>query len=197
MRAALTLLALVPMAAPQIVSAQTDEIQVYDGSLAAKGKFNLTLHNNFTPEGLATPAFADISDYVSMHRRLALGSRAQADAAYDKLMQEAKQRFPQDLDYAVALDTTLAVTEGLNEIKHTLFEAIILVILVVYIFLQGWRATLIPLLAVPVFYSLFDDVAQTAVFQRIGAGGRWVFSIFKKRKRSDDDIPLEGDEVTH
>ena len=44
----------------------------------------------------------------------------------------------------------MAVTEGLNEIKHTLFEAIILVILVVYIFLQGWRATLIPLLAVPV-----------------------------------------------
>ena len=44
----------------------------------------------------------------------------------------------------------MAVTEGLNEIKHTLLEAILLVILVVYIFLQGWRATLIPLLAVPV-----------------------------------------------
>ena len=79
------------------------------------------------------------------------GSNAvQAAAGVRKLMQEIKQRFPQDLDYAIALDTTLAVTEGLNEIKHTLFEAIILVILVVYIFLQGWRATLIPLLAVPV-----------------------------------------------
>src|SRR5689334_12350483 len=74
----------------------------------------------------------------------------QAAAGVRKLMQEAKQRFPQDLDYAIALDTTLAVTEGLKEIKHTLFEAIILVIIVVYIFLQGWRATLIPLLAVPV-----------------------------------------------
>jgi hydrophobic/amphiphilic exporter-1 (mainly G- bacteria), HAE1 family len=74
----------------------------------------------------------------------------QAAAGVRKLMQEAKQRFPQDLDYSVALDTTLAVTEGLKEIQHTLFEAIILVILVVYIFLQGWRATLIPLLAVPV-----------------------------------------------
>ena len=74
----------------------------------------------------------------------------QAAAGVRKLMQEAKQRFPNDLEYAIALDTTLAVTEGLNEIKHTLFEAIILVILVVYIFLQGWRATLIPLLAVPV-----------------------------------------------
>jgi len=79
------------------------------------------------------------------------GSNAvQTAAGVRKLMAEAKQRFPQDLDYEVALDTTLAVTEGLNEIKHTLFEAILLVILVVYIFLQGWRATLIPLLAVPV-----------------------------------------------
>ena len=74
----------------------------------------------------------------------------QAAAGVRKLMAEAKQRFPQDLDYVVALDTTLAVTEGLHEIQKTLFEAIILVIIVVYIFLQGWRATLIPLLAVPV-----------------------------------------------
>lgn len=79
------------------------------------------------------------------------GSNAvQAAAGVRKLMQQAKQRFPHDLEYAIALDTTLAVTEGLKEIKHTLFEAIILVIIVVYIFLQGWRATLIPLLAVPV-----------------------------------------------
>jgi hydrophobic/amphiphilic exporter-1 (mainly G- bacteria), HAE1 family len=67
-----------------------------------------------------------------------------------KLMKEAKTRFPQGLDYVIPLDTTLAVTEGLHEIKKTLFEAIVLVILVVFIFLQGWRATLIPLLAVPV-----------------------------------------------
>jgi HAE1 family hydrophobic/amphiphilic exporter-1 len=66
------------------------------------------------------------------------------------LMEELKQRFPADLDYAVSLDTTLAVSEGITEILHTLWEAIVLVILVVFIFLQGWRATLIPLLAVPV-----------------------------------------------
>src|SRR5881396_1684094 len=79
------------------------------------------------------------------------GSNAvQTAAGVRKLMKEAKQRFPQDLEYDIALDTTLAVTEGLKEIKHTLFEAILLVILVVYIFLQGWRTTLIPLLAVPV-----------------------------------------------
>lgn len=67
-----------------------------------------------------------------------------------KLMEEMKQRFPEDLDYAISLDTTLAVREGIKEIVHTLFEALVLVIIVVFIFLQGWRATLIPLLAVPV-----------------------------------------------
>jgi hydrophobic/amphiphilic exporter-1 (mainly G- bacteria), HAE1 family len=67
-----------------------------------------------------------------------------------KMMNEAKGRFPEGLDYTVALDTTLAVSEGIHEIYKTLFEALILVIIVVYIFLQGWRATLIPLLAVPV-----------------------------------------------
>ena len=79
------------------------------------------------------------------------GSNAvQTAAGVRKLMKDAQQRFPKDLEYDIALDTTLAITEGLSEIKHTLFEAILLVILVVYVFLQGWRATLIPLLAVPV-----------------------------------------------
>ena len=65
-------------------------------------------------------------------------------------MAELSKSFPPDLEYTVALDTTLAVTEGIKEIKSTFFEALVLVILVVFIFLQGWRATLIPLLAVPV-----------------------------------------------
>ena len=67
-----------------------------------------------------------------------------------QLMEEMKARFPHDLDYVVSLDTTLAVTAGIHEIVNTLFEALVLVILVVFIFLQGFRATLIPLLAVPV-----------------------------------------------
>jgi hypothetical protein len=54
----LALLPLALMAVPQMVSAQTDEIQVYDGELAARGRFTLTLHNNFIPAGLTTPAFA-------------------------------------------------------------------------------------------------------------------------------------------
>jgi HAE1 family hydrophobic/amphiphilic exporter-1 len=76
----------------------------------------------------------------------ALDTKARAVA----LMESLKSRFPRDLDYVTSLDTTLAVSEGINEILHTLVEAIVLVILVVFIFLQGWRATLIPLLAVPV-----------------------------------------------
>jgi HAE1 family hydrophobic/amphiphilic exporter-1 len=74
----------------------------------------------------------------------------QAAAGVRKLMEQAKQRFPEDLDYAVALDTTRSVTQGIKEIVITLVIALVLVILVVYLFLQGWRATLIPLLAVPV-----------------------------------------------
>ena len=78
------------------------------------------------------------------------GNAVQTALAVRKLMAESKQRFPQDLDYVIALDTTLAVNAGIKEIEHTLIEALVLVIIVVYIFLQGTRATLIPLLAVPV-----------------------------------------------
>jgi len=79
------------------------------------------------------------------------GSNAvQAAEGVQKLLAEQKQRLPQGIDYTVTLDTTRAVSEGIKEIVKTLFIAILLVILVVYIFLQGWRATLIPLLAVPV-----------------------------------------------
>jgi HAE1 family hydrophobic/amphiphilic exporter-1 len=67
-----------------------------------------------------------------------------------KLMAQMKQRFPEDVDYAISLDQTLPVREGMKEIIQTLVIAILLVILVVYLFLQDWRATLIPLLAVPV-----------------------------------------------
>ena len=79
------------------------------------------------------------------------GSNAVATMAEARaLFETMSKNFPQDLQYTVALDTTLAVTEGVKEIVKTLFEAMILVILVVFIFLQGWRATLIPLIAVPV-----------------------------------------------
>src|SRR5690349_20853768 len=74
----------------------------------------------------------------------------QTVAGVRKLMAQLKQRFPEDVDYAISLDQTASVTEGMREILITLVIAIVLVILVVYLFLQDWRATLIPLLAVPV-----------------------------------------------
>ncbi len=67
-----------------------------------------------------------------------------------KKIAQLSQRFPQNLAYQVSLDTTLAVTAGMKDIVTTLFIALALVIAVVYLFLQGWRATLIPLAAVPV-----------------------------------------------
>lgn len=91
------------------------------------------------------------------------GSNAiEAAEGAKKLMERLKESFPPDLDYAVALDTTLAVTEGMKEIKQTLIEALILVIIVVFLFLQGWRATLIPLLSVPV--SLIGTFALFPLF---------------------------------
>jgi hydrophobic/amphiphilic exporter-1 (mainly G- bacteria), HAE1 family len=80
-----------------------------------------------------------------------------------ELMRQLKGRFPSGLDYSISLDTTLAVTAGMEEIYKTLAEAMLLVIIVVFIFLQGWRATLIPLCAVPV--SL---VGTFAVFPLLG-----------------------------
>jgi len=80
-----------------------------------------------------------------------------------QLMEQLKERFPSGLDYSVALDTTLAVTAGMTEIYKTLVEAMILVIIVVFVFLQGWRATLIPLCAVPVAL-----VSTFAVFPLLG-----------------------------
>ena len=78
-------------------------------------------------------------------------------------MAALQKRFPQDLKQEVSLDTTQAVTAGMKDILRTLLEALALVVLVVYIFLQGWRATLIPLAAVPV--SL---VGTFAVFPLLG-----------------------------
>jgi len=79
------------------------------------------------------------------------GSNALAVAKGIKTtMAELKQRFPSDVDYGISLDTTLPVTGGIREILITLLETTLLVAFVVFLFLQSWRATLIPLIAVPV-----------------------------------------------
>jgi HAE1 family hydrophobic/amphiphilic exporter-1 len=79
------------------------------------------------------------------------GSNALAVAAgIKRTIEELKGRFPPDLDYQIPLDTTLPVTQGIREIVQTLIAALILVTFVVFLFLQNWRATLIPIIAVPV-----------------------------------------------
>ncbi len=91
---------------------------------------------------------------------------ASAIETADLLKQELAtlaQSFPSDLAYDVVIDNTIFVKASLQEVVHTFFEALLLVLVVVYLFLQSWRATLIPMLAVPV--SL---VATFAAFTLLG-----------------------------
>ena len=67
-----------------------------------------------------------------------------------KILEDAKTRFPPDMAYEITLDSTLPIKASMEEIVHTLFEAVLLVLLVVYIFLQSFRATIIPMCTVPV-----------------------------------------------
>ncbi|MBC7424860.1 MAG: efflux RND transporter permease subunit, partial [Ferruginibacter sp.] len=78
---------------------------------------------------------------------------ANALDTYDGLLKsltELKKGFPKDIDYVMPLETVTVVKVSINEVLHTLVEALLLVIFVVYLFLQNWRATLIPVLAIPV-----------------------------------------------
>jgi hydrophobe/amphiphile efflux-1 (HAE1) family protein len=78
-------------------------------------------------------------------------------AAVEKTLKELKAKFPEGLTYATPYDTTPFVSESINAVLVTLVEAMVLVFLVVYLFLQSWRATVIPMLAVPV--SLIGTMA--------------------------------------
>jgi HAE1 family hydrophobic/amphiphilic exporter-1 len=92
------------------------------------------------------------------------GSNAiQASDAVRAMMEEASLRFPEGLDYEISMDATAAVRAGMREIVSTLFEAIVLVLVVIYIFLQNFRATVIPMLTIPI--SL---IATFAVFPLAG-----------------------------
>ena len=83
--------------------------------------------------------------------------------ALKKLFEERSRSFPPGMEYNMTLDTTLAVRASIVEIEHTLVEALLLVVLVVFVFLQGWRATLIPAIAVPV-----SIIATFALFPLLG-----------------------------
>lgn len=77
-------------------------------------------------------------------------------------MDELQERFPAGMDYVVPFDTTKFVQASIKEVVHTLIEALVMVALVVFLFLQNWRATLIPLVAVPV--SLIGTFAGLWLF---------------------------------
>jgi HAE1 family hydrophobic/amphiphilic exporter-1/multidrug efflux pump len=98
-----------------------------------------------------TPATVDGKPAVGMAVFLQTGANA-LDVARDikSRLQEMKQAFPDDMDYLVPFDTTLVVKSSIHEVQKTIFEAALLVLLVVFVFLQSWRATIIPMLAVPV-----------------------------------------------
>ena len=94
-------------------------------------------------------------------------------------MEELKQRFPDGLDYQIVYDTTPFIHESIIEVFNTLRDAVILVAIVVLVFLQNWRATLIPLVAVPVaivgtfaVMAALGFIAQQPVAVRAGAGHR-------------------------
>jgi len=96
---------------------------------------------------------------------------ANALATYERVIiaiDELKKSFPKDLDYAVPLENASVVKVSIEEVIKTLIEALILVIIVVFLFLQNWRATLIPVLAIPVslvgtfiFFIPFDFTINT------------------------------------
>ena len=88
---------------------------------------------------------------ISMATYLQPGANAlEVAESVRRRMRELKTAFPQDIDFAIPFDTTLFVDSSIKEVTKTIFEAALLVVLVVYLFLQNWRATLIPMVAVPV-----------------------------------------------
>ncbi|MDD3054046.1 MAG: multidrug efflux RND transporter permease subunit [Endomicrobiaceae bacterium] len=112
-------------------------MDVADVELGAQ-TYELAANNNSFP---AVP----IGIYLSP------GANAVSTAeAVDKKMKELSVKFPDGMDYTVSYDTTKFINASIEEVVHTLFEAMALVFLVVFIFLKNWRATVIPCLAVPV-----------------------------------------------
>src|SRR2546427_1725316 len=93
----------------------------------------------------------DNKDAVGIGIFQAPGSNAlQLSSTVRKTMEELKKNFPEGLEYRIVYDPTINVRDGIREVVKTLFEAIMLVVIVVVLFLQTWRASIIPLVAVPI-----------------------------------------------
>src|SRR5690606_34819707 len=85
-----------------------------------------------------------------------------------KALEEMRPSFPKDIDFKIPNESATVVEVSINEVLHTLIEALVLVVLVVFLFLQSWRATLIPVLAIPVsligtfiFFNLLGFTVNT------------------------------------
>ena len=102
-------------------------------------------------DNYALRSFLDDKEAVALPIFQRPGSNAlQMASAVRATMEDLKKDFPEGVQYHVVYDTTVFVHESINAVEHTLFEALILVVLVVVLFLQTWRASIIPLVAVPV-----------------------------------------------
>jgi multidrug efflux pump len=102
-------------------------------------------------DNYALRSYLDDKEAVALPIFQRPGSNAlQMAAAVRSTMENLKRDFPEGVQYHVVYDTTIFVHESINAVIHTLFEALILVVLVVVLFLQTWRASIIPLVAVPV-----------------------------------------------
>jgi multidrug efflux pump len=111
----------------------------------------------------------NVSSYLNGKPAVALpifqlpgGNAVKTAHAVRAAMKELSQSFPKGMEYAIVYDPTQFIEQSVEAVIHTLFEAVFLVLLVVLIFLQTWRATIIPLLAVPV--SLIGTFAVMAAF---------------------------------
>ncbi|MEM6893800.1 MAG: multidrug efflux RND transporter permease subunit [Bacteroidota bacterium] len=91
------------------------------------------------------------------------GNALETAAAIQDKVAELSENFPEDLEYKIAYNPTEFVQKSVDEVYHTIFEAVLLVVFVILLFLQSWRAALIPILAIPV--SL---IGTFAVMQGIG-----------------------------
>ena len=65
-------------------------------------------------------------------------------------MQDLEKDLPEDIDATIAFDNTVFIRSSINEVEDTIFEAFLLVVLIIFLFLRSWRTTLIPVLAIPV-----------------------------------------------
>jgi HAE1 family hydrophobic/amphiphilic exporter-1 len=126
-----------------VVRTKPDEgsiVYLKDVARVELGKFNYA-SNNFVD--------GKRSSYLLVYQSPGSNALETAEGIY-KAMDELKKSFPADIEYVVPFESVSVVSVSINEVLHTLIEALLLVIVVVFLFLQSWRATLIPILAIPV-----------------------------------------------